>query len=335
MSQATYDPTWDLPHQPNDKEMWQESDWLTFYDPKAGAGAVFRLGRQPNRGKGQPNLFCFANGGQRFLMKDLGGRGLDCDMGPDDLWDTGCQVAGHRVDALGDGKMRYRWDYPETSADLQFHDGFYEPRGWDKSNKGAEIMSWINPDGHLECGGRLTGTMRVGDQSYDIDCFCHRDRSWGYRENYMERMKDTLGGWGTCGKELSFAYMMLHVKNGDKFTTGFVARNGVEEDIADVRCLPTLDMDMISPLAAIVVLTLESGETIRLDCDIAQAQVGYAPGSAFNSVGTFEYRGQTGFCDISVYANPGRAEKTPQPEDVTLGTVDAGLSPTADHSLPE
>lgn len=329
-----YDETWDRPHVAGPQDIWQESDWLTFYDPDVGVGGVYRIGRQPNRAKGQPNLFCFARGGQRFLMKDLGGKGLDCDVGPEDTWATGYSVAGHRVDALGDGRMRYQWCYPETEADLEFHAGFYTPRGWDKSEKGADIIAWINPDGHLECGGRVTGWVRIGEQRYNVDGLGHRDRSWGYRESYMPKMKRTLGAWGTTGPAFNFATMMLELKTGERLVTGFVHRGGKEEDIADIRFLSTLDADLVSPVAGIMLLTLEGGETIRIDCDIAQAHAGFAPGISFNSVGTFQWEGERGFCDFSVYANPGRAEQTPNVEDVTLATVQEGLSTTADHSLP-
>ncbi|WP_103729896.1 hypothetical protein [Novosphingobium sp. HII-3] len=330
---GTYDASWDRPHRPTSNELWQESDWLTFYDPDAKIGGVYRIGRQPNRNKGQPNLFCFAQGGQRFLMKDLGGKGLDCDIAARDTWETGYQVAGHRVDSLGNGEMRYRWDYPETEADLKFHDHFYTPRGWDRSDKGAEIIAWLNPEGHLECAGRVTGWIRIGDRRHDVDCYGHRDRSWGYRENYMPKMKRTLGAWGSNGPSFSFATMVLHLKTGERLVTGFVSRDGREDDIAEVRFLPTVDSDMLSPVAGIMLLTLESGEVVRIDCDIAQSHGGYAPGSAFNSVGTFVRDGKRGFCDFSVYANPSRAEHIPLAEDVSLSTIQAGLSPTADHTL--
>jgi hypothetical protein len=330
----SYDESWDRPHAPGPQETWQESDWLTFYDPDAGVGGIYRIGRQPNRAKGQPNLFCFARQGQRFMMKDLGGKGLDCDLQPADVWRTGYRVAGHKADSLGGGRMCYQWDYPQTQASLEFYDGFYTPRGWSKGEKGADIIAWLNPDGHLECAGRVSGSIRIGEGRYNIDCMGHRDRSWGYRETYMPKMKRTFGAWGTIGSAFSFATMMLQLKSGERLVTGFVHRNGGEDDIAEVRYLSTLDSDMLSPVAGIIVLTLESGEVIRLDCDVAQSHGGYTPGISFNSVGTFTMGGKRGFCDFSASGNPGRAEHLPAEEEVSLTAVQAGLSPTADLILP-
>jgi hypothetical protein len=128
--------------------------------------------------------------------------------------------------------------------------------------------------------------------------------------------------------------MRLELKNGERLVTGFVHRNGREDDIAEVRYLSTLDSDLLSPVAGIVVLTLESGEVLRVDCDIAQSHGGYTPGISFNSVGTFTMAGKRGFCDFSASANPGRAEHLPDAQEATLTVIEAGLSPTADPTLP-
>lgn len=62
----TYDDSADVPHQPGPELDWQESDWLNFYEPSCGVGGIFRIGQHPNQKKGNPNLFVFALGGQRF-----------------------------------------------------------------------------------------------------------------------------------------------------------------------------------------------------------------------------------------------------------------------------
>ena len=326
-----YDESWDRPHAAGPQESWQESDWLTFFDPAAGVGGIYRIGQEPNRKKGQPNLFVFALGAERFLMKDLGGRGLDCDTTPADRWESGYRVAGHQVDALGEGRMRFRWDYPETSADLEFFESHYAPRDWSKSNRGEEIIAWLNADGHLECAGRLKGKVTIGTKTYSVDCFAHRDRSWGYREHYMRKMSRAFGAWGTTGPAFSFAVMRLELKTGEKLTTGFVDRGGQSDDIIDARWLTTLDGDFVSPIAGTVLLTLETGEAIRVDCGIAQAHGGFAPGTSFNAVGTFTHAGKTGFCDYSATGNPGGGDHIASSAEATLVALEAGLSNSASH----
>jgi hypothetical protein len=327
-----YDESWDRPHRPGPQDLWQESDWLTFYDPVSRVGGIYRIGQEPNRRKGQPNLFVFALGGQRYLMRDLGGRGADCDLTDEDRWQTGYRAAGNRVDALGSGRVRFRWDYPETEADLEFGDSHYEPRDWSMTNKGGEIIATLNADGHLECAGRLRGRVRIGQSDHTVDCFAHRDRSWGYREHYMVKMKRAFGAWGTTGSDFSFAMMRLELKSGEILTTGFVNRDGRGDDIADARLITTLDADFLSPIAGAVLLTLENGEAIRIECDIAQAHGGFAPGTSFNSVGTFSHGGKVGFCDYSATANPGGGDQIASQSDATLVALEAGLSRSAEPS---
>lgn len=294
-----YDASWDRPHHPGPQPEWQESDWLTFFDPRMRVGGTYRIGREPNRKKGQPNLFVYALGGQRFLMKELGGRGADLSVGDEDAWPEGYRVAGHQVDALGNGSMRYQWDYPESSGDLQFSESHYEPRDWSKSNKGREIIAWLNPDGHLECAGNLRGTIRIGERDYRVDCFAHRDRSWGYREAYMGKMRRAFGAWGTIGPAFSFATMRLELKDGPTLTTGFVSRNGETDDIADVRWLTTLDTDLCTPVSGRLVVTLENDEELIVECGIAQTHRVTDKVISFSSTGPLHYDGHLGFCHYS------------------------------------
>lgn len=326
-----YEESWDRPHQPSRHESWQESDWLTFFDPATGVGGIYRIGTEPNRGRGQPNLFVFALGGQRFLMRDLGGRGTDVVLGEKDRWESGYRVAGHQVDALGGGKVRFRWEYPETSAELEFYESHYAPRDWSMSGKGEVIIATLNADGHLECSGKLRGRIRIGTETYKIDCLAHRDRSWGERDHYMRRMRRAFGAWGTVGPEFSFALMRLELVTGETLVTGFVHRDGRGDDIADARFLTTLDGDFVSPIAGRLLLSLENGEALRIDCGIAQAHGGFAPGTSFNSVGSLVWEGRSGFCDYSATGNPGGGDHVASAADANLVAVEAGLTPSARH----
>jgi len=323
---GVYEESWDKPHAPSQHPSWQESDWLTFFDPVAEVGGIYRIGREPNRRVGQPNLFIFALHGQRFLMRDLGGRGADVAMGVSDEWENGYCVGGHRVEALGGGRIQFRWDYPDTSGSLQFHDSHYMPRDWSLSGKGASIIATLNADGHLECAGQLTGEIRIGAESYRIDCFSHRDRSWGERDHYMRRMKRAFGTWGTVGPEFSFAIMRLELAAGETLVTGFVHRRGHGDDIADARFITTLDGDFLSPIRGQVLLSLENGESLSIDCGIAQAHGGFAPGTSFNSVGRLVWEGKSGFCDYSATGNPGGGDHVAADGEARLLALGPGLS---------
>lgn len=328
-----YNDSWDKPHQHNGSELWQESDWLAFYDSERRVGATYRLGQRPLCGSGQPSLFVFADKEQRFLLPDKGGMGTDLDISPDDRWENGCRVEGHRVDALGNGELLYSWDYPETSGELRFHDQVYMPRDWSKSGRHNKVVSDMNAGGHLECAGRVRGEVRIADKRYSIDCYGHRDRSWGERDNYVNRMRRCLSTWGSSGHTLSYAAALMEFDDGRNVTTGFVVRNGVEEDITALNLITTLDGDMATPLAGKVVIGVESGEWIKFDCDLKQAFGGFHPGSTFAALGEFGYRQSKGFCCYSMVTNTGRGEYTLTQDDVSGLALSSGLSSSFSNNL--
>ena len=322
-----YDESWDRPHQSNGSELWQESDWLSCYDTEQGVGVIYRLGQRPAKGEGQPSLFAFAVEGHRFLLPEVGGMGTDWNITDEDRWETGCQVSGHKVEALGGGEMLFRWDYPESAGLLKFQEQIHVPRDWSTSGKHKNVVADMNADGHLECSGRVRGEVRIGDKQYQLNCFGHRDRSWGERDAYVHRMRRCLSTWGSVGPELSFAASLMEFDDGRSAAMGYVVRSSVEEDLSTLNLLTTMDGDMATPLSGKVVIGLESGELITVDCDLKQAFGGFSPGSTFAALGAAHYAGQKGFCCYSVITNTSRGEHRLTQDEVT------GLALKPGHSI--
>jgi len=325
----TYDESWDRPHSPTADPNWQESDWLSFYDPKVRVGGICRIGQRPNRGTGQPGLFVFALGAQRFFADDVGGR-LDVDISPADRWADGYRVGNLSVDHLGGGRVRFNFDYAEAAGSVEFYEGHYIPRSWSLTK---EDIHNLFPDGHLEAGGKVRGKFCIGDETYDVACMGHRDRSWGVRTGYVERVKRIMTCWGTVGPEYSHAVLRFEAKEGEGTVQGFVMRNGVAEEVVAMRHLTTIDVDFISAIEGRVILTLESGEEIKVRCTLAQTHAGRAPGSAFSGVGVLEVGGQRGFCTYSGLVNPSRGKHMSTQDEVTLAVVEKGLSQTREHPV--
>jgi hypothetical protein len=328
---VTYDDGVDRPHLPTDDADWQESDWLCFYDAAAGVGGIFRAGQKPNRHTAQPGLFVFALGGSRFYLKGGGGGGLDVELGPQDRASDGYRVGGHWVTALGGGRQRYEWDYPETQADLVFSDAFYPPRDWSTKGKGEESIRTLNPDGHLECGGRLRGAVTIDGQKYQVDCFAHRDRSWGVRRLYVGRVKRILSTWATNGTGYSHAVMRFEPNDGPAFTTGFVVRDGVAVEARDLRMLTVIADDYVSAVAGRAIITLDTSEEVEVDVTLAQCHAGRGPGSDFIGVGTFVRDGVQGFACNQNLVNPSGGSHVSDAEEVSLAATEHGLSATAEH----
>ncbi|MEH6489164.1 DUF7064 domain-containing protein [Hyphomonas oceanitis] len=322
-----YAVSWDKPHIPSEDRHWQESDCYWFYDRKNGIGGFHRIGQKPNLGTGQVTLFVFKEGGERYILSS--GEKAEHELGPDDRQAAKQVVGSHTAEALGDGRMRFTWGEEECEGDLEFYESFHEPRNWSKTGHSDDFMSSINSDGHLECSGRIRGTVKIGMNSYNIDGLCHRDRSWGFRDNSRASLHRYRMFSGTVGPELSFASFLLDLKDGPKMVAGFVARHGEDLDVRDLRVITRFDSDGLTPLGATGILTLETGEEVRIEASSVQGfmtPVPEAGAASQDHISTFMYNGKTGFLDLELSTNPGRGTYIPTQEDVTFLAVDQGLS---------
>lgn len=329
-----YDSTWDRPHSPGDSPAWQESDCYWFYDATAGVGGFHRIGQKPVLGTGQATLFAFVNGGPRFVLNDsyTNHRKIE----PADRWGTGHRVGSHTAEAAGEGRMLFAWEEPGCSAELEFYESFHAPRNWSKTGHSDSFMSNINSDGHLECSGRLRGRIQIGDRKVNIDALAHRDRSWGFRDNSRVSMHRYRMFSGTVGRELSFASFLLDLRSGQKMVAGFVSRDGVDHDIHDLRVVTAFDADGLSPMGATAVMTLETGEQLKIECRGLQGFMTPVPeaGSVTSdTLATFTYQGKSGFLDLELCNNPGRGNYIPSQGELSLLAIDAGISATTSYEL--
>lgn len=326
-----WDVSWDCPHQPNDDPAWQESDCYWFYDPSCGVGGFQRIGQKPNQGTAQVTCFVFAKDSQRYVLNDhhqrkraLGRR-----------WDVGQEVDGHSAESLGDGRMRYRWNDAESSADIEFYGAFYTPRDWLKnSDKAAPILEQMNSDGHLEVGGRIKGTVRIGDRNYEIDGLAHRDRSWGIRRMGAANVDSYRLFSGTCGPKLSFATFYLELADGTPIQGGYIIREGIEQDIVDLRIVASIDMDGFSVYDSTAIISLESGEEVRIHAKTVQSFLTPSPAIGMvmsDNISTFQYEGETGFLDLELVNNPLHGKTMPTQNILRDTVIEMGLSASREY----
>lgn len=323
----TYHDDMDKPHAPGAGEFWQESDCYWFYDRQLGVGGFHRIGQKPAKGTGQITLFVFKEGGERFVLS--AGDGTELQLTAAARQENKQVVGTHSAEALGEGRMHYAWSEDHCAGEVEFYECFHAPRDWSKSGHSDDFMSNINADGHLECSGRLRGTIRLGTASFEIDALCHRDRSWGNRDTSRASMHRYRMFSGTVGPELSFASFLLDLKDGPKMVAGFIARHGVDLDVRDLRVMTMFDADGITPLAAQAILTLENGEKIRIETKSVQGFLTPVPEAGCASqdhISTFTYEGKPGFVDLELCNNPGRGTYIPSQADVTFTAVEQGLS---------
>lgn len=315
----TYGPAWDRPHSPSDDRLWQESDCYWFFDERAGVGGFHRVGQHPNGQMGSLTVFAFDRQMRFHHTRDY--PAADCARSAD-----GQIVGPSDVTALDNERMRYRWDLPDCEADLEFYESFYLPRDWSRSGHGASVHRHMNAGGHLECSGRLRGTVRIAGRTHQVDALAHRDRSWGARDHNVVAQHRMYSG--TVGPSLSWAGFTMTLRTGAVHASGFVVRNGVEHDLTAIRVLTTFDNDGVTTTGATGLLDLETGERLIVPCRAVQGFVTDVSG-AFHSTDTISrvvWNGAVGFCDLEVSNNSHRGSFIPGQADVSSICVDQGLS---------
>ncbi len=319
----SYESSWDLPHPPEAEENWQESDCYWFFDAKAGIGGWQRIGYHPNRPQGQSAIFIYKIGGKRFLRRQIDVDGSRCRR-----TERGQTVGPASTTCVSPKVMRYTYDEPDASLSLEFVESFYEPRDW-MTGDGYKRET---EKGHLECGGRVRGKIRLGDQTYEVDALAHRDRSWGPRS--VHGLDVLWFSVGTLGPDLSWAAMKVrYAETGQYAKVGFVARSGASSDLVDVDVNTTFASDGMTPLQSIWKLQTEE-ETISLKCTPIQGFVHRLVPGAFMATGhtsIVECEGKQGFCDFAVALNPYHGAHLPTEKETVTTCSQDGLSDFQPH----
>lgn len=273
---------------------WQESVCAWFYDPDAGAGGFIRFGIHPVDGLGRANLFAFFEDGQRF-RRVVSQVPIELAAGDP------IRVGGCVSDVDVDGRLRYSWAEPECAAELTMVEHFYPEHGF--AGSGDEAISGLIYGGHLESSGVLSGRLRVGDAEKDIRALVHRDRSWGPRD--MSAVVTNRMMTGSFGPDLSFALNTIALASGTVANVGFVARDGLVEEVTDFVLLPSIHLDGYSVEGGTAVVRLASGERLRFTCETIEGFLNpHDDYLCSEHISVARCRGRTGFCDNELTNNP-------------------------------
>jgi hypothetical protein len=245
-------------HAWEDDPDWQESVAVWFHDLASDWGGFFRFGIHPTQGYGRVMLFAYDDAGLRFRRADerVPATGFE-ELAVGNAW------AGTDGD-----RVAYRWDEPECAASMVF-EPFYEPVGFGISADEADLHATVYT-GHLECSGRLVGSLRVGERTVALDALCHRDRSWGPRR--IDAIVTNRMFTGTMGPELSFAAIEIQTVAGPN-RHGFVVRNGEVTPCEDLVILPSIGLDGYSVDGGVAHLRLVGGEVVTITAETVDGQL--------------------------------------------------------------
>ncbi len=246
-------------HEPYDDPNWQESWYFSWFDGANRAAGLARIGYLPNSGEWSAGVMVAGPDGIERGFANMKHKG-----GP------------QHPEALTIGRLTFRMIEPlrtwrvvvegRDGLDLTFtaiNDAFDFADG----PAGPALLTGV-ADRHFEQTGRVTGTVRVGGKTTQIDGYGQRDKSWGPRD------WGALEGWNWIpvlfDDDLAFCTTRVTV-GGTTHVGGYIWHDGANHPIAKLRVQPVWRSRRV-PAATRVVVTDTSGFTIdTLGTSYAQA----------------------------------------------------------------
>ena len=288
---------------------WQESMAFHWFDAASGIGGMHRIGHEPGQGAGEiahhhgvfDGASRWRNNGRSPMAGQL-----------DDLWFGDASANWSCEDGLG----RFRIATDDCELDLTAENLYdladFFPRG--NASLSDEFAAH-----HYETSSRVTGTARLGAQTYTIDGFGHRDHSWGIRK-WNGALAVHRWVSGVMGPDLAFGSITWLGPEGPLARGGYVVRDGVVRvaDSADV--VTWLEVDGMTHRGGELVLTF-GDEELRFVCHRRDGWLNEHHDVAWIDIlCDVEHDGRRGYCDFEVSNN---ARMGSAPVRVSLNALDA------------
>lgn len=227
-------------HTPSAHKQWNESFYFNWFDKKQKICCFTRIGLTPNTD--QKNMFLFfmlPNGKKLGIRKNTPLKTL-----PENdklvLTVNGLQFI-NKTNELEwnlqyNGSVLDPYQPKNPPVNLQFDLDFsglhsiFNYRDCPLSKIQKDLSKNVASE-HLEQFGKITGTLTVADDTYEITALGERDHSWGVR-NWTAPKRWV---WLTCqfNDEFAFNITKLTVSQGD-IDAGFIYINGENHPIKNV-----------------------------------------------------------------------------------------------------
>ncbi len=242
-----FEPVDEGPHEPLPDRLWQESTWV-YWGDGAGTGGVVHVSQEPNNDLGTVFASAFAGGAAyRRLsgplelatpLRDAGGHG----------------AGGYSIRHEG-GSSAIRAVDEDLEIDLVFRDALPYPSMlavFPAIGDPAKVVTSTS----YQSPGSVSGTVRLGGQTFTVDAMAQRGHSWGIRDYpvLLGRGSRFVTG-GVPDGPTFFAY-------GAARTDGLVVRIGCVQDAGRilyaraVKIVVEFDLDGATAL----------GGRVELDC---------------------------------------------------------------------
>jgi hypothetical protein len=304
----------ELPHPPEEHELWQESIALVWYDSRVGIGEYLRIGHEPNSGGGVAVLGfgVLTREGSRYR------RNVTSVLTDADRLANGFAARDGAYQAFYDAGLKVRVDDQDCHLEFELED-FY-PRT-DFFGAAAGAVRDLAPN-HFETSGRIRGTAVLAGQRHEVDGLFHRDHSWGIR--HWDSFLNHRWVVGSFGPELSFGLVTWHARDGVLRRFGYVVRNGELVSADDVDIVLHLEPDGTTYRGGTASWVMAS-DVLTLECSVLDAIVVERKGASWvDAICEIEHAGRTGFCCLEASTNP-RAGTAPI-QTALRAAIDDGVS---------
>ena len=325
---AAADPADELFHPVGDHPAWSESYYFNFVDPDTGVGAFTRMGFRPNDGWADALHAVYLPDGRVAFTY---GRRTDLTPAVVDTLGPVDPAVGNLT--LRRGEAFRRWDIVYSGEAQDMDDPTVMLAATRDRPAGVEAAprssTWTSPSrrsaaphyavggaqGHFEQTGRVSGTIRLGDEQWDVNGYGVRDKSWGPRT--WQAPSGTAAkaagpaaveqgcflNWFSMnfGADLALGGACGRTADGTFRGKGWIQRDGETLDLDDVTM--TTEYDPTNPLlhqAVQLRATDSAGASIVVDgtvLSICPTKIPRRDGVTFVNEGLarFETDGRVGF----------------------------------------
>lgn len=219
-------------HVPGDQINWNESRYIDFWDPLRRIGGWFRIGARPNAHYAEMSACVFLPDGRvafAFDRADIDGNGLTAGG---QSWEITEPWRSTRVAFRGEMSLftdpwvltdpkRAFVESPRADAAIDLActtEGIGATMGQDQDQHHLIFLPG-QADFHYQHLTRVVGTIRLGDDAFDVDGRGGKDHSWGPR-NWHAKI---YLRWLICSIDDDNGFMLVRAVGPTKQTrSGFV-----------------------------------------------------------------------------------------------------------------
>lgn len=226
------------PHAPEDDVHWQESVVLCFQDIAQKIGGFIRIGHHPVLGVGNCTFGVVAPGIGYNRSR------LEIPMRDGDRFADGFAIDDFLRATFASNSNRWVAEDADCALDLTVENLHPHYDTWALSGLSGGFRDKFAAM-HTEVAGRVRGTMRIGERTWAVDGFGHRDHSWGVRKHDDPDAALATFFWlvGSFGPDFIFSMSESVTLSGKRNRTGFVIKDGemARPVTSDARFGVTLD----------------------------------------------------------------------------------------------